>query len=210
MPPLATSFSRQIVLSQELADAGELARAEAPAHSLTRKALHPGRLEYLYELAFLKMFVSWEVFLEEAFLRYRCGYSSHAGRCTLATGQVFASTIADATRLTYGSAPFVLWHNPDKVIKRCRACFAVSPIDTVLSSHRARVDAFAAVRHRIAHGQADARLKFGSATMLLCGRRYPGARAGRFLRDEPPGAPPNSTWLGAIALELEGLARQIA
>src|SRR5712672_2619521 len=34
------------------------------------------KLELLYELAYLRFFIQWEVFLEQSFLRYLCGYSS--------------------------------------------------------------------------------------------------------------------------------------
>ena len=41
---------------------------------------------------------------------------------------------------------------------------------------------FAAVMHRVAHRQEDARRMFDLATMNILGRQYPGARAERFLK----------------------------
>jgi hypothetical protein len=79
-----------------------------------------------------------------------------------------------------------------------------------LQSSAARLAMFAAIRHRVAHGQDDAKQKFNQATMFLCGRRYRGARPGSFLRDWDTSSQPNRRWLEVISLELANLARQIA
>ena len=68
----------------------------------------------------------------------------------------------------------------------------------------------AAIRHRIAHGSNYNRVLFQAASMQLVGRRYPGASAGRLLRDWNVAASPHQRWLHTLGNELVSLALQIA
>lgn len=76
MPGLGAEFRDRVTAAIRLAEIGEIARAEALPKSLTRRNLHPVRLELLYEMAYLRIFVSWETLLEQTFFRYLCGYTS--------------------------------------------------------------------------------------------------------------------------------------
>ncbi|MBI5618443.1 MAG: hypothetical protein HY943_19375 [Gammaproteobacteria bacterium] len=210
MPDLHAELRRRAFEALALAEVGEIARIEAASGSRTRAGLHPIRLEALYEMAYLRVFVSWEAFLEQAFLRYLCGYASAHGTATPRAGTAFCSTLAQAETAVLNGNAYVLWHNPSKIIARCRRFFSVSQVESVIASNTARLDAFAAVRHRIAHAQADAKAKFDLATMTLYGRRYPGSRAGSFLRDRDISVAPPERWLDRLAQELISLSRQIA
>jgi hypothetical protein len=79
----------------------------------------------------------------------------------------------------------------------------------VCQSNLARLEAFAAIRHRIAHGQDDAKTKFDAATMLLAGKRYYGSRPGSFLREFDASLTPSRRWIEIISNELVGLISQI-
>lgn len=210
MPGLEAEFRARVSQAIKLAQIGEIARAEARAGSQTRAGLHPTRLEYLYEMAYLRIFVSWESFLEQAFLRYLCGYTSRVGVAAPVPGQAFQSTLANAERAVLGGQQYVLWHNPARVIQRARQFFGSSPIETVVLSNSTRLEHLAAVRHRITHAQQDARSKFDTATMTIAGRRYRGGRPGAFLRDEDASATPAPRWLEQLGREFQGLAAQIA
>lgn len=210
MPDLRAELQRRTFEGLALAQFGEIARLEAARGSRTRAALHPVRLEALYEMAFLRVFVSWEAFLEQAFFRYLCGYASVHGTATPIPGSNFLPTLAQAELAVLNGNTYVLWHSPAKVVTRCRRFFNASTIETIVSSNTSRLEAFAAIRHRIAHAQTDARNKFDAATMSLVGRRYPGARAGAFLRDRDPTASPPERWLDRLAQELISLAHQVA
>jgi hypothetical protein len=158
----------------------------------------------------MRIFIEWELFLEGTFFRYLCGYSSAFGAATLVSGTYFAS-LADAEAAVLGSrSSYVLWHNPVAVVSRSQQFFPASRHEVVVASSTARLENIAAVRHRIVHGQKDARLKFDTATMHLCGRRYRGARPGKFLRDWDSSSAPGKRWLESIGDELCGLASQIA
>ena len=210
MPGLQAEFHRQVAEAMKLAEIGEVAREEARAGSQTRRHLHYARIELLYELAFLRAFLAWEAFLEQAFHRYLCGYASKHGAAKPQAGQSFSPTLAHAEAAVLGGKDYVAWHNALKVANRSQGMFASCVIETVLRSNVARLEDCAAVRHRIAHSQTDARRKFDAATMAIAGRRYKGARAGRFLRDHDVGTTPPVRWLERLGQELQGLAAQIA
>src|SRR5260221_12742426 len=78
MPPLAVQFRQRVSEALALARAGDLAAA-APLGAPLRSEWHVARVELLYELAYLRIFVEWELFLEQTFLRYLCGYVSISG-----------------------------------------------------------------------------------------------------------------------------------
>jgi hypothetical protein len=204
MPKLASAFRHSVVHSIELAEAGEIA-----AHSSASAEWHTARVEYLYELAFLRVFIDWETFLEQTFLRYLCGYKSIHG-CYVPTSGNYCVSIAAAKALVFGSGGYALWHNPTTIESRSKTHLVACPHEIIIRSNKSRLEHLGATRHRIAHGQDDAKQKFNVATMALCGRRYPGARPGRFLRDLDRNVTPHRRWLETIGLELTGLARQIA
>lgn len=211
MPGLANDFRQRVKDALLLAETGEVARAESSPGSQTRKNLHHTRIEYLYELAFLRVFVAWESFLEQAFLRYLCGYTSvAAGSAVVTPGMSHSATLAQAEASMLGGRDYVLWHNPTRVVSRSQQFFQSSPIETVINSSSARLESMAAIRHRIAHSQDDARRKFDIAVMAVAGRRYRGARAGSFLRDVVPSTQPPERWIEVLGHELQGLAQQIA
>ncbi len=210
MPGLQAEFHRQVAEAMNLAEIGEIARAEASAGSQTRSRLHHSRIELLYELAFLRMFLAWEAFLEQTFLRYLCGYSSRHGRAVPLATASWSPTLAHAEAAVLGGRDYALWHNPTQVADRCQRMFGSCPIEGVVRSSMSRLEALAAVRHRIVHAQADARRKFDNATMTIAGRRYRGARPGAFLRDRSPSTTPQVPWLEHLGRELQGLASQIA
>lgn len=209
MPDLRGELQRRSLEALALAEIGEIARLEALAGSRTKTQLHAYRLEALYEMAYLRIFVSWESFLEQAFLRFLCGYTSVHGAATLLPGTNFLANLAQAETAVLGGNTYVLWHNPTKVVNRCRRFFHTSTIESIVASNTARLEAFAAIRHRIAHAQSDAKQKFDSATMLLVGRRYRGARPGAFLRDRDTSVSPPERWLDRLSQELLNLSQQV-
>jgi hypothetical protein len=208
MPPLAVQFRQRISEALALAEAGDLAAA-APLSEPLRSAWHIARVELLYELAYLRIFVEWELFLEQTFLRYLWGYVSLAGHIYPSAVGGFCATLQAAETTILAGRAFALWHDPTRVIARARQFLTGCPHESVIASHTARLIDLAAVRHRIAHGQKDAKQKFDTATINLAGRRYRAARPGRFLRDWDHSGTRPRRWLGALGLELGNLAQQI-
>jgi hypothetical protein len=204
MPPYAVIFRQRVAEALALALAGEIA-AQSSAHAEWRAA----RVEYLYEMSFLRAFIEWEIFLEQTFLRYLCGYQSPQGRFAPLAGR-HCTSLANAEQLVFGRNGYALWHDPTAVTRRAIRHLSLCPHELIIQSNSARLQMFAAIRHRVVHGQDDARQKFDTATMTLCGRRYRAGRPGRFLRDWDISAQPKRRWIEVITLELAALARQVA
>lgn len=208
MPRFDLALARHGQAAIGIVRAGELARTISRPRSILWSEWRISRLEALYELAFLRFFIAWEMFQEATFYRCLCGHMSRHGQEVPARGKYY-KTIRDAELAVLGGHSYKHWYDPSAVATRCQQHVIAGRHETTLSSHLARLQCYAAIRHRIAHGQEDARRKFDGATTMLAGKTYPGSRPGRFLRDVDPGAPTKVRWLHTIAAELSGLAGQI-
>lgn len=183
MPALGTAFRHQVDAALLIARAAELARDTLPPRTAARLLLTPTRVDAIYEMAFLRIFVAWEVFLEESFVRMLCRWGSAIWQPALIDTTRRFNSLAVARQTLYDGRPYILWHNPQYSVDRAQKWFVNGPHETVVASSMARLDWLAAVRHRIAHGSDDARAKFDLAAIQIAGRRYPAASAGRLLRD---------------------------
>lgn len=211
MPSLARGFASDVDRSVGIARAGELAWAHSPPGSVTRRELKGSRLDVLYEMAYLRLFVSWEIFLEQSFLRMMCGWSSPFYAPALTSPHGPFPTLAKARMALFEGREFLLWHNPEVVCKRCAKWFQNGIHTQIVESNEAHLEWFASIRHRIAHGSEQVKGAMNKASMGLAGRRYPGASAGRFLRDWRKSEPlQQERWLKSIADELTGMARQMS
>jgi hypothetical protein len=166
-------------------------------------------VEFSYELAFLRIFLAWEVLLENVLLRLMCGYQHSGGQEALRSGRRYYKTIMDAETAVLGGRLYKLWHNPRHVIERAEAFLNRSRFEAVLKSAESSLTHYASVRHRIAHSQKHAQREFDRATMSLAGKRYQGSRPGRFLRDWVATSNPPKRWISATSDELQGLAQQL-
>jgi hypothetical protein len=201
-----------------LALSAEAAKARALASLSDQHAVLPAgrgratrnQVERVYEAAFLRFVCQWESFLEEAFVRLRCGFVTSHGPVAHQHGLPKCRDIAAArAALLRPGRTFVLWHDVGTVVKRSRGNFVSGPHETVLASHQTALEHYIAVRHRIAHLSPDARIKLDAATIALVGTRFPGGSAGAFLRSWKPGVAPAKRWLEVITNEFEQIARQI-
>ena len=210
MPAFADELARRTRESIELARAGDVAAASLPVRSVVRSKWYTARVELLYELAFLRMWASWEEFLEETFIRYLCGYTSTNCTPVAVLGRAFFGTPAQARAEMLRNRSYVLWHNPATVATRSREFLVNGTHELIIESNSARLLDIVSLRHGIVHHQAHARAQVDAATMNFNARRYRGSRPGRFLRDWDTGVTPPRRWLDTFAAELAGLAGQIA
>jgi hypothetical protein len=208
LPNFAYRFSQQVTKSLSIAEAGELIRSASPPLSVAKRQMGIYRLEALYEMAFLRVFIDWETFLEETFLRYMCGYVTSIGPPPLIGSR--SQTISNARVQMLGTSNFVSWASVSAIENRCQRFFNNCLHEQVVSSNRSRLGWFASVRHRIAHASDFARAKFDVATMSLAGRRYRGSSPGRFLRDHDQSVSPAARYIKTIGRELINLSVQIA
>jgi len=208
MPGLAKAFEADPLRAVDLSQKGETARANLRPGPGRGGLISLQHLELLYELAYLRVFLAWEVFLEESFLRYMCGYAAGHGQEIPTSGKYFGK-LETARAALYNQRDYVLWHNPTVVLRRVSAHIDQGRHEGVIRSIAGRLESFARVRHRIAHSQPHAKTAFDQTTMSLCGKRFLGSRPGRFLRDFAPGRPAPVRWLTVVTTELTALAFQI-
>lgn len=207
LPRLDLQFGREVDKALALAEAAEQIKILSATGSIARKELPKSRLEAIYEIAYLRIFLLWEDLLEQSFLRYLCGFVPPSGAVSLIPPKY--KTIGHAEKAVLGKRDFVSWANPNYVIKRSKTYFLKGPHEIVVASNLSRMGAFNAIRNRIAHSSAFARLQFDNATVSLVGHRYGGSSAGRFLRDAAVTSPTPQRWLAFIASELKLLALQV-
>ena len=201
------AFASEVIRATGIALSGERIRAASAPGSSIRAELSLPKLEALYETAYLRIYLRWEDFLEQTFLRYLCGYSNSVGACTL-LGPAFSS-LAMAEAAVLGKQNFVNWADPSQVVARSKKFMTAAPHELVINSNLARLTYFKAVRNRIAHSSEYARAQFDNATRALTSRRYPGSSAGIFLRDAGTSGPTLLSWLEMIGSELTNLAGQV-
>ena len=206
MPPLADFFAARCEKAQDFACAVERAKERIGVPEGGR-VLGVAKLEFAYELAYLRVFTAWEDFLEESFLRYMCGYEARHGQEQLIAGGTYNADLAKARTNLYRSRRYILWHNPGNVISRAQTYFQRSKHEIVLASMQGRIEHYAAIRHRVVHAHAE--VNFDLATMALAGRRFRGSRPGRFLRAAVPHSTTPMRWIDQIVLDFRGLAHQI-
>jgi hypothetical protein len=209
MPPLSKAFSANAQEILDLALMAERLRSHATMGQSIRQELTVQRTRLFYEVAFLKLFASWETFLGDIIIRYLCGYT-YAGQAEQVING-FARSLTDAQTRLLGNQSYVLLQNPTKIIGHINRLFQPGcRIAQVVSSFQQSLEDFANIRHRIAHDHQDARRKFDGASMRLAGRRFPGSRPGTLLRETTQFNGLNVRWLERIVRELEGITGQLS
>src|SRR5437016_9100007 len=123
MPDFGKLLSKRITIAAQLPKTFEALRALAQPGSKEHNLLHPTRIESAYEMAFLKVFIAWEDVLEQSFIRYLCGYGNSAGPQTPVASVTFAGKLNAAEAQLYAGSNYLLWHNPQHVIKRSKRFF---------------------------------------------------------------------------------------
>lgn len=207
LPRLDKVFSSHIRNSLDFIERVELSRVLVSRQS--GKRLRISDIELSYELAYLRIFIAWEDFLEQTLIRLICGYAHSAGQEPLQPRCSYYRNILAAEAAILSGRRYKLWHDPIQVISRAQRFLLGSRFEIVISSAQSNLEKYSATRHRIAHSQKDARIQFDNASMSLSGRRYLGARPGRFLRDWQTNPIKPERWLETIAREFESLASQI-
>ena len=96
MPPYAAWFQQRVDEAIRIARAGDLVIASNPVGTPLRREWHFSRVELLYELAYLRIFLEWETYLQETFVRYLCGYRSARGMCAPIAGTQYRADLSSA------------------------------------------------------------------------------------------------------------------
>lgn len=110
---------------------------------------HPER-SFVVESAFLRIFIAWEGFLEEVFVRYLLGQPSSTGK--IAVRHVSPTSEQHARDILIGTQKYVDWANPEIVRRLARLYFVNGePIEPVISSIQNDLFDLRTVRNAAAH-----------------------------------------------------------
>jgi hypothetical protein len=122
----------------------------------------------IMELAFLQMFLAWEDFLEESFVRYMCGGKTASGyRPNL---YVSPSCLDHAYDILRGQRAFIEWSNAGEVLRRARLFFKDGkPYDPAIAGALQELEEMRIFRNGIAHRSATANEQFENLARRLLG-----------------------------------------
>lgn len=134
----------------------------------------------VYELAFLRCFLAWEVFLEEIFYAYMLHKPAPDG--TIYARYVSPRDEQHARDIIRGEKRFATWARGSEVIKRAELFFERGePFSSGLGAASSDLADMVVVRNRIAHQSGMAKTQFLELVRKRHGSVPRGTSAGRFL-----------------------------
>jgi len=168
------------------------------------------QVELFAELSFLRMYVSWENFLEESFSRFLCGARGTSGAVPVCCTK--PNSIDHAKRILVGldrGGRYSDWSRRDVVVARASLFFRHgAPFQGPVTAAGVDLDDMRMIRDCIAHKSRTSKDSLAKIIQRRTGlaRRY---SPGRFLlRPAAAGAP--ATFLDLFANTLVLVAEQIA
>lgn len=209
MPNLGTKCVARFNETLKIAATTEGLWLAAPPASEIKKQLRVSQLEALYEATFLRVFASFESFLEDSLAHFMAGYATPGHVPVPVAGSRLFPTLTKALNALYGKKTYLLWHDIGRDITRSQKYLVSSPLEIALVAHRARLDDYAAIRHHIAHNSTDSRQKFETASLRITGSTHKG-QPGRMLRSEDISDPLNTPkWIRNVVDDMAGVVLQI-
>lgn len=105
---------------------------------------------FITESAFLKMFISWESFLEKSFVLYLTGNLSMDGNAIVKYANPISE--AHAHKILIGVMKYVDWSNPEIIKKFANLYFdSGKPYETAISSIQGDLSDLKTIRNSVAH-----------------------------------------------------------
>lgn len=157
------------------------------AHKISQK-----RRDAFVEQAYLSAFLSWEVFLEEAFLLYLLGQKAPRGRSPVR--YAFPPSRDHAEDFVREDRNFATWSVSTAVTTRAKRFFREGrPFAPALQAHQSRLDEARTIRNAVAHESSSAREKFENLVRLKLTTLPPKTTVGGFLLTMLPGTSPPTT-----------------
>lgn len=139
------------------------------------------QVEIITELAFLRIFIAWENFLEESFIRYLVGAKSPSGyspkRFVNPPNMEIAKKIILGERREY-----IRWNSSGEVIARSEIYFkGGEPYGDVLRGAATDLNDMNVIRNRITHMSTISKAKFNNFVRRRFGHGKRGMTPGRLL-----------------------------
>ena len=171
---------------------------------ITRK-----RRDSMTELAFLRAFVGWEVFLEESFILYLLGQKPPRGRPP--NRYTFPPDLRAATEWVVPEGrEYARWNIATQVAIRADRHFrSGGPFASVLRRNQNTLDEARFIRNAIAHDSESAYERFEQVVRNALGTLPPRLTVGAFLGAFVPGTAPPVSFLEYYIEKIDFAARQI-
>jgi len=149
------------------------------------------QVEIIVEMAFLRIFVTWEHFLEESFIRYAVGAASPSGYAP--NTLIHPQNIGHALELILSGRNYVPWNSASEVTRRSALYFeGGEPYRRALDPAAAELDEMNTIRNRITHKSVNSKNNFKAFIRTKFGHGIRGMTPGRFLLTLPASPPPNT------------------
>lgn len=133
------------------------------------------QLEIIVEMAFLRIFVAWESFLEESFIRYAVGASSPSGYTPDVL--IHPRNIGHALELVLSGREYVPWNSASEVTHRSALYFQDGePYRSALETAATELDEMNTIRNRITHKSINSKSKFNAFIRRKFGHGVPRCR----------------------------------
>lgn len=143
------------------------------------RSIHKRTVYLLVENLFLKLFLSWEQFLEQTFIRYMCGAKTSSGYSPRRFVQ--PPSLEHAINFIKRTRPYADWTVWSEVIARAELCFYKGSPFTDASGGEAQLDEMRIIRNRIAHSSRHSEEKFQETVLQKLGYTPRGMVPGRLL-----------------------------
>jgi hypothetical protein len=201
-------FLRSLQECRQLAvDAHAWSAPEAPG---ARPLISVSRRDSITEMAFLRAFLAWEVFIEESFILYLAGQTAPRGRAP--RRYAFPPNLRAAREWVIPEGrPYARWTAAGEVSRRAERFFRLGhPFAAVLSANQSLLDETRTIRNAIAHKSTSAREKFEAlAREKLGGVLPPKLTVGAFLETTAPGRTPPTSLLEHYIGRIDFAAQRI-
>lgn len=138
------------------------------------------KIYLIYELSFLRLFLTWEWFIEETFISYMLGMKTSKGY--RAKTYVKPKNKKHAYEFVREGRDYADWTSPDVVIRKASLFFEDGePYKDALISIGEDIKNMKTIRNAIVHISQDAQEKFKSLVRIKLGYAKRGITPGEFL-----------------------------
>ncbi len=181
LQPLLSSMTSKVkeglTLAQEVVGLHEKRRGEM-------RPIAQSKVYLITELAFLQLFLTWEDFLEQTFIRYMCGGKTESGYSS--ESRTRAQNLDHALEILKGpSRPYIEWVDGREIQDRAKTFFQDGePYCSAIGGAITQLNEMRKIRNRIAHRSKSSEQQFEELARQLLGHRPKGLTPGLLLRIE--------------------------
>lgn len=170
--------------------------------------LPQNQIDFITESAFLKIFISWETFLERVFVQYMIGEPSILGNVV---GRYVSPVDEEhARKVLIGTQKYVDWASPDIVRKLSTLYFhPINPINTFISSSASDIFDLKIIRNSAAHSSSTTSVQLDALGTRKLQKACSNLTVASFIFDNDPSVA-GQTILDSYLLILQACAQGIS